>query len=133
LPWNTLIGEGLLQYGYRSQAAELVTRLMGAVTQTLKREGAFRRYYHVESGRGMGERNALSGLAPLSLFLQTLGVRLISPSRVALAGVNPFPWPVTVKYRGTTILRQKDKTVIIFADGQTVTVNDPEPRFVSLE
>jgi hypothetical protein len=60
-------------------------------------------------------------------------VRLISPRRVALAGNNPFPWPVTVKYRGLTILRQKDKTIVIFPDNQTVTVTDPEPRLVSLQ
>jgi hypothetical protein len=133
LVWNTLIGEGLLHYGYRAQAADLVTRLMNAVIQSARREGAFRRYYHAETGQGMGERNALNGLAPLGLFLQTLGVRLISPNRVALSGVNPFPWPVTVKYRGITVLRQKDKTIVIFADGQTVTVTDPAPRIVSLE
>ncbi len=132
-PWNTLIGEGLLLYGYREQAADLVTRLMNAAIQCMKREGAFRRYYHAESGQGLGERNALNGLAPLSLFLHTLGIHIISPTRVALSGVNPFPWPVTVKYRGLTVLRQKDKTIVIFADGQTVTVNDPAPRIVSLE
>ena len=132
LPWNALVGEGLLQYGYRAEAAELVTRLMAGVTQSLKSEAAFRQYYHARSGRGLGERNSLSGLAPLSLFLQTLGVRLISPQRVALAGFNPFPWPVTVKYRGLTVLCQKDKTVVIFPNGQTAVVDDPAPRMVTL-
>ncbi|MEW5868941.1 MAG: hypothetical protein AB1894_06670 [Chloroflexota bacterium] len=133
LPWNTLIGEGLVQYGYRQVAAELLIRLMSAVIQSLKQDRAFRRTYHADSGHGQGERNALSGLAPLGLFLEVLGVRPISPHRVALAGFNPFPWPVTVKYRGLTVLRQKDKTIVIFPDGQTVTISDPAPRIVSLE
>lgn len=132
MPWNTLIGEGLISYGFRREAAELVTRLMEGVIRTLKREAAFRRYYHAGTGQGFGERNALNGLAPLSLFLKTLGLRLISPQRVALNGFNPFPWPVTVKFRGMTVLLQRDKTVVIFADGQTVVVNDPAPRIVSL-
>jgi len=132
IPWNAMVGEGLLQYGYQAEAAELVTRLMAGVTQSLKSEAAFHQYYHARSGQGLGEHNSLSGLAPLSLFLQTLGVRLISRQRVALAGFNPFPWPVTVKYRGMTVLCQKEKTVVIFPNGQTAVVDDPAPRTVTL-
>jgi len=58
---------------------------------------------------------------------------LISPRRVALAGFNPFPSPITVKYRGLSVLRQTDKTIVVFPDGQTVTVDDPAPRMISLE
>jgi hypothetical protein len=137
LIWNTLAAQGLMAYGYRKVAAELVDRLMAAVVQNLKSEVAFQRYYQADTGHGVGERNALTGLAPLGLFLDTLGVRLISPSRVALTGINPFPWPVTVKYRGMTILRQREKTVVIFPDGQTVDVgatdDESTPRYISLE
>ncbi len=133
LMWNLIVGQGLLHYGFRQPAAELVTNLMTVIIQSLKRERAFRRYYHSETGQGLGERNALSGLAPLGLFLETLGVRLISPTRVVLGGFNPYPHPVTVKYRGLTLLCQKEKTTVIFPDGQTVTVDDPSPRIVSLE
>jgi hypothetical protein len=133
LPWNNLIGEGLMAYGYQNEAAELVIRLMNGIIQNLKQEGSFRRLYHTESGQGSGERNALSGLAPLGLFLEVLGVRIYSPSKVALYGLNPFPWPVTVKYRGMTVLRQKDMSTVIFPDGQTIRVDDPAPRIVTLE
>jgi hypothetical protein len=133
LPWNWLLGEALVQYGFRSQAADLMGRVMKAVLQSLKAETAFRRYYHAETGQGLGERNALQGLAPLGLFLDILGVQLISSQRVILNGLNPYPWPVTVKYRGLTVLRQKEKTVVIFPDGQTVTVSDAARRIVSLE
>jgi hypothetical protein len=133
LPWNSLVGEGLLHYGFRDQAAQLVTRLMSAIVNSLKQDHAFRQFYHSETGQGLGERNALGGLAPLELFLGTLGVRIISAQRVFLSGFNPFPWPVTVKYRGLTVLCQKSKTMVIFPDGQTVTVDDPTPRMVALE
>jgi hypothetical protein len=106
---------------------------MKAIVKNLKRERAFRRYYQADSGQGVGERNALNGLPPLGLFLEALGVRLISPNRVVLSGMNPFPWPVTVKYRGLTVMRQKDKSIVIFPDGQTVNITDPSPRIVSLE
>jgi hypothetical protein len=132
LPWNVLIGEGLLSYGYREEAAELVSQLMSAIISHLKLHSAFSQYYHSETGAGLGERNALTGLAPLGLFLETLGVRIYSAKRVFLSGFNPFPWPVTVKYRGLTILRQKDSTILTFPDGQTTTVSDPSPQVVSL-
>lgn len=132
-PWNILIGEGLVAYGYREEAAELVSRIMAASVKCLELEGSFHRSYDPESGQGIGERDALAGLPPLGLFLETLGIRLISPQKVGLEGSNPFPWPVTVKYRGLTVLRQKGKTLVIFPDGQTTTVNDPAACIVSNE
>jgi hypothetical protein len=133
LPWNTLIGEGLLAYGYQKEAAVLLTRCMGAVIQSLKRDGCFRKVYHAESGQGSGEQNALEGLAPLGFFLDTLGVKIYSPKRVGLRGINPFPWPVTVKYRGLNVMRHMDKTTVIFPDGTTTTVTEPDPCIISLD
>ena len=131
LPWNTLIGQGLLAYGMRTEAAQLVARLMSAVIQNLKKQHAFFRAYHAGTGLGIGERNPLQGLAPLGLFLETLGVVIQSPTRLTLAGKNPFPWPVTVKYRGLTVTRQAEQTVIVFPDGQTLTLDDPTDAVVS--
>ena len=133
MPLNLLLGEGLLFYGYRKEAAELVTRLMKSVTQTLKQDQAFRKYYHPDTGAGMGDRNSLDGLAPLSLFMDCLGVRFLSHKSISLNGFNPFPWPVTVKYRGLTVLRQLEKTTVIFPNGETVTVTDPSPCIISLD
>jgi hypothetical protein len=133
LLWNGLVGEALLRYGYHEQAAELVSRNMQAVIQALKQGHSFRRYYHADEGHGSGERNAFTGVAPISLFLKVLGVRIISPFRVALNGFNPYPWPVTVKYRGLTVLCQQDKTTVVFPDGQTVPIKDPKPQIVSLD
>jgi hypothetical protein len=132
LPWDALIGEGIVAYGFRQEAAELVSRLMAAIIRNLKQNGAFSHYYHVETGDGMGERNTLAGLAPMGLFFETLGVRLLSPCQVHLSGFNPFPWPVTVKYRGLTVLRRTDSTVVTFPDGQSYTVTDPTPQIISL-
>jgi hypothetical protein len=131
--FNSLIGHGLLAYGYREEAAELVSRLMAGIVQNLRRDGAVRRSFNAQDGEGSGERNALGGLAPLGLFMEVLGIRLISPLEIYLTGFNPFPWPVTVKYRGTTILRQKDKTVVIFPDGQTVETSDETAQLVRLQ
>lgn len=129
LPWNALVGAGLVRQGFRQEAAELLQRLMPAIIETLKREGAFYQRYRAEDGQGTGEKNALTGLPPVGFFLETLGVRLSEPRtpgqmpEIELTGFNPFPWPVTVKYRGVTIVRQKKKTIVIFPDGQTTEVD----------
>ncbi|MBU0512899.1 MAG: hypothetical protein KJ638_14525 [Chloroflexi bacterium] len=133
IPWNNLIGEGLLAYGYRDEAAELVKRLMAAITLNLKQERAFYRNYQADTGSGIGERNALTGLAPLGLFMATLGVRLVSPTKILLSGRNPFPWTVTVRYRGLSIIREFRKTRIVFPGGQTAVVKSAEPQIVTLE
>jgi hypothetical protein len=133
IPWCLFVGEGLLLYGYRSEAAALVTRIMNAISESIDFAGSFRRVYNSETGKGSGDADALWGLAPLGLFLKTLGVQIFSPWKIHLSGTNPFPWPVTVKFRGMTILRSHEKTQIIFPDGQTVMVTDPEPCLISLE
>jgi len=133
MPWQQLIGEGLLVYGYISEAAQLVARLMNAVILNLKEQHAFYRAYHAERGVGIGERNALAGLAPLGLFLQTLGVQFLPGGRLRLSGKNPFPWPVTVKYRGLSITRRSDQSEVTFPDGRTVALSDPSDTLVCPE
>jgi hypothetical protein len=132
LPWNLLICEGLLKYGFRSDAARIVAHNMTAIVQNLKQNRSFYARYHAEKGTGIGERNALSGLAPVGLFLLVLGVQIISSTCVHLEGENPFPWDVTIRYKSLKILRGLDKTEVIFANGKSVVVEDPQPRVISV-
>lgn len=133
LPVCSLIAHGMLEYGYRQEAADLLTRMMSAIIRTLKKETAFREYYHAETGEGLGERNALTGLPPIGLFFKALGVQIISHDKVLLEGFNPFQWSITLKYQGLTILRGFDKTEIIFRNGQTFSTDDKRPQVISLE
>jgi hypothetical protein len=132
LPWNLFIGEGLLKYGFRSDAARLVAHIMTGIVQNLKQNHAFYARYHAESGTGMGERNSLSGFAPVDLFLRVLGVEILSGTRVRLEGTNPFPWDVTINYRGLKVTRGQVKTEVSFANGKSVTVTDRESIIVAL-
>jgi hypothetical protein len=132
LPWNQLIAEGALAYGLRVEAARLTTRMMEAVIQCLKQNHVFYENYHALTAAGLGERGALTGFAPVGLFLQTLGVQILSPTRVRLEGVNPFPWPVTIIYKGLKLERGTESTEVLFPNGQTVTLTDPAPCVVSI-
>ena len=120
-----------MAYGYRREAVRLVAHIMSAVIQNLKRSQAFYRTYHAETGAGQGERNTLHGLAPLGLFLASLGVEIHSPTRVILKGENLFPWPVTVKYKGLAVTRLMGQTEVIFPNGQPIVLTDPSDVVVS--
>ncbi|UCF27204.1 MAG: hypothetical protein JSW42_11235, partial [Chloroflexota bacterium] len=61
IPWCLMIAEGMISYGYRDEAAELVTRIMEAITSSLKREGEFRQFYNADTGIGLGDSNSLWG------------------------------------------------------------------------
>ena len=132
LPWNMLICEGLLRYGFRSDAARLFVHNMSAIIQNLKANRAFSARYHAEKGVGQGERNALSGLASVGLFMKVLGVEIVSARRVKLEGSNPFPWDVTIGYKGMKVIRGINKTEVIFASGKSVTVEGSESTVVEL-
>ena len=130
VPWNCLIGEGLVNYGFTDAATEIVSRLMDAITLNIKKSGAFRKTYNAQTGAGIGERNAVLGLPPLDLFLTTLGVRIESIWRVHLSGKNPYPWPVTIRFRGLHILRKEESTEITFPNGEVITVDSTAPCVV---
>jgi hypothetical protein len=132
MPWNVLIGEGLIQAGYRQEAAGLVTRLMQAVIRSLKQNHGFRQFYHAVTGQGMGERDHLWGLPPLGLFLRAAGFERISPREVIVRDFNPFLWPVTVKYQRMTITREGDKTTLSLPGRRPITITGTQAQRISL-
>ncbi len=131
-PWNQLIGEGLLAYGFRTEATLLTVHLINAVIQNLKQNRAFYQRYHAEKGTGIGERNSLHGFAPVGLFMQTLGVTILSSTKVKLEGKNLFPWAVTIKYKGLTVVRGLEQTVVTFSNGESVIVKEETPCIVEM-
>ena len=84
--WNTLIGEGLIEYGFHDTAADLTRRLLNAQTTVLRDAKAFSEFYHADEPRGLGERGSTFGLAPLHLLLRVIGVRILSKTRVWTGG-----------------------------------------------
>ncbi len=124
--WNLLLGEALHTYGYTLEAAGLVQNLMQAVISTLRKDKAFREVYHPEMPEGRGERDHISGLAPLGLFLTCLGIHLMKPDKFILRGDNPFPWPVTVRWKGIEIQCFEDHKVVNFPTGDQIEVYGDE-------
>ena len=132
IPWNMLVCEGLLQYRFRAEATRLTAHLMKGVIQNLKQNLSFYQRYHAEKGSGIGERNSLQGFAPVGLFMEALGVTILSASRVKLEGRNLFPWPVTIKYKGLIIVRGLEQTTVTFVNGESAIVKDEAPCIVEM-
>ena len=132
LPWNVLLAEGLLAYSFRAEATRLTAHLMNAVIQNLKQNRSFYQRYHAEKGTGIGERNSLTGFAPVGLFMQALGVTILSGTRVKLEGRNLFPFPVTIKYKGLSVARGQEQTTVTFPNGESVIVKDEAPCIVEM-
>jgi len=133
LLWNEMLGRALLADGRQEQAAQLVSRLMAACVNSLRTHNHFHAYYHPDSLEGLGPKGHVGGLAPLGLFLEALGVRLVNGRQVEVHGRNWFAWPVTVRWRGLAVHRPTDgPTQVELADGSQVEVAAGEARRVSL-
>ncbi len=72
------------------------------------------------------------GLPPSDYSCRCLGVQILSPTRVRLEGENPFPWEVTVRYRGLKVVRGLNSTVMTFPNEKSVTVTDLSPCVVEM-
>ena len=128
--WSHLIIHGLLSYGYRQLAADLLKRWMDAFRLPqlhLNPSGEF----FVLPSQLAGKVHSLYRLAPIGLYLEVLGVR-ISDQNIIISGDNPFYQPQTIKYRGISITRHIHDTVISYPSGQTVTVEGSGPHHISL-
>ncbi len=135
LLWNTMIVEGLLQYGYTQEAATLFSRLMDAQVRALKHDHAFREAYNSETGEGLGDLDELAGVMPLALFMQMIGLRIVNRRKVWAGGAFLFPNPVKVCLYGVEVTRNPSDTMVKFPSGHTAEVDgrwqvieDPTPE-----
>ena len=133
LLWLSFIMDGMIRYEERKKAAEVFSRMMKAVVRSIKTDMTLHQFYHSETGKPSGSINSLTSLIPIGTLLNIIGVKIYNSSKVEISGSNPFPWPVTIKYRGLTIVHQENNTTILFSDGQNITVDNTHPQMVSIE
>ncbi len=115
--WQTLIGEGLWDYGHIQQAYQMLRRILTVQAAVLRDEGHFSEFYHSEETRGLGESGQLAGIAPLHLLTRVLAVRIVSASRVWTGGSFVWDRPVTVRQHGVVVTRSAEGTTITFPSG----------------
>ena len=132
LPWNLLLGQGLLFYGYKRLAVELFKGWMDACIKNLDRSGCFFPTINAKSGEGTGESNSLEGLIPIGFLLQLIGVKIIPNQKIIIEGEYPFSWSVTLKYRGIMIQRDQQSTKVNVPGEKTILIKGSEKNIIPL-
>jgi hypothetical protein len=115
--WNMLIGEAAIRYGKNDLAYAWAGKWMHALAGCLRADRAFRACYDPERGGGSGPRNSFQGIFPIGFFLAAIGVHPVESNRVWAGGRSIFPFPVTIRWRGMTILREGDALAVEFPSG----------------
>jgi len=128
--WSSMLGEGLVDVGRLEDAGELLSRLMQPPTEALRTDHRFYAGYSPETGRGVTGAGEASGVAPLSLFLRVLGVRLYSPQKVWVRGHHPLPWPVILRWKGLKLRLEAQSVEVTFPDGQTQHWDNSAPMLI---
>ena len=100
------------------------------MVHSLRTDRAFSEAYNADVLDGLGEKDYIWGVAPVRLMLTAAGIRPLSPRRVAIEGWSPFPWPITVRWKGLEVTREGRQTTIRFPSDAVVTFDDGEPRVV---
>jgi hypothetical protein len=131
--WVSLVGEGLLAYGFRAQAVELFSHTMDGVVGSLKRFHSFREFYEADTGQPIGEPGHLRGFAPLGLFLKMIGIEKLTPKEIIIREYNPFPFTITVKYCGMNMVFHSTDTIVTFPTGQSARVSGHGLHRIALE
>jgi hypothetical protein len=132
LPWNVFLGKGLLTHNKRSLAADLFSNLMKTILINLDDSGWFFSAYDARTGIGRGIQNSLEGLIPIGFFLQVLGIQIINEREIEVEGNHPFPWPVTLRYRGMVIYRDQEQTRIDFPGEKSRIIRSPDKKHIRL-
>ena len=115
--WNMLLGEAAIRYGKENLVLEWIGRWMRTLALSLRADRSFRSCYSPASGAGEGPRNSLRGIFPVGLFLAALGVHPVSSNRVWVGGRSIFPFPVTLRYKGMSLIRAEDTLQVEFPSG----------------
>ena len=124
--WNLLLGQTLIKLGRIDITAELITRWMNGIMPTHELSGGTIPSDKVNSRLGLGSIDSMESLFPIRFFLQVLGIEVIQDDKLVISGINPFPWPVSLRYRGYVIRREKDQTIITHPGKETITLKDPQ-------
>jgi hypothetical protein len=140
--WQTILIEGLLRYGFVSEAAAQFDLLLRARIASLKEAQALFEAYDCDKGGGLGDPDELLGIVPFDLLLEALGVRVLNARQAAVgpfafAGTSILASPITLAAQRVTVAANAVEVTITFASGHTqvvarpgawVLVDDPTPE-----
>lgn len=127
---NHWLAEGLLRYGFREEAAELLTCLMTSVVKTLREEHRFYAKYDADREVVLRENVTAAGLTPFNLLLKVVGVEMITPWKVRVRPGHALGRPIRLKWRGLEVTCHPDATLVRFPDGGIAEVTGSHEQLV---
>ena len=115
--WNTIMIEGLLNYGMRPTAAKVMQAYLDGLTTQWQMNGLLNDGLRSTDAQGIGGRDCLSALPGLLPFLRTLGIDHITPKEIIFNGLNEFFSPFLVQYGQTNLQMDAKSTIISMLNG----------------
>lgn len=64
------------------------------------------------TGKGLDPQLTAEGLIPIRLLMQIAGIEISAKRGLIIKDEYPFNFPLKLKYRGTEIVRDAEKTII---------------------
>lgn len=122
--WNQIGGEILLRYGFEQETRRLVEGVLRAILIARRHGQSPGEQYDPFNGEGGSLETHLYGLAPLGLFLRTLGIRQLDEKKIMIQGLQPYDQDVRIRFRDFWMLFQNEKTVLASAAGWKTEITD---------
>ncbi|HMN12551.1 MAG TPA: hypothetical protein PKD55_09530 [Bellilinea sp.] len=123
LPYNLLLLQGLLDRGETEKASSILMDLATAIINNLRLNQEFVASIDAVTGKSLADYNNCTGFIPVDFFLQVAGVQLITPDKIIMSGLNPFPFNINVQFRGVRIECARNETKIKFRGGKEYMYN----------
>lgn len=130
LMWNLFILDGLSQYGFTREAAEITTALLNRYSKMLAETGSLFPTLVVDSNRPVGDADSLSSLVPPEEWIKQLGVEAWSERGLIIQRTNSYFSPGTVVYNRIKVTFLSNETGIELASGTKHVVTAPPAKRV---
>jgi len=119
--WNYLLLEGLLENDYRELAADILSKYLSSCEEAKMAP----HLYHWGSN--------IQNLAPVDFFLKLIGIKKFTIKDIIIDGYSPFPYQITVKNEGVTIIVIGKEFQVVAPNGTSVSIIGPGPHRIELE
>ncbi|PKO17895.1 MAG: hypothetical protein CVU39_05280 [Chloroflexi bacterium HGW-Chloroflexi-10] len=131
-PLNTMIMDGLIEYGFYTQAREIFTNMLSAVIKNLKLFKRFQKLYDASDGYGTSDYNIINGMIPVRVFLKLLGIQKWSKSEILIDHSSLFEQDITIVHRGYQIICHSQGHTIQSPGGKTIETHGNGPHQIQL-
>lgn len=129
---NMLVCQGLQKYGYQKEANDIYHRILNVLISDLKNTNSFHDKYYIKDGSPSGSKNSIRGLIPASFFLELIGIDIHNENEIIIHNDIPQEGTVTVKYKGITINKHKNDSVVYHQSGQSIKIQEKDTKLIHI-